>query len=246
VRAPAPVRPLCLTGGSRLSAPTRARFSPSLSVSWARPVGASSLACARSASLCPTVPTCQLISNLSPTISRRGRAHDRAFSGHVRAPAPLLSPAHCSPTSPRPFAPSARLAHPHSRSAHACREPRHHPPPVLRPPSSATVSSASLSAAWNTLRCAPSSLVLPAHAHQSNSCAAGAPPPSSVSSLRHHHCLVTPSLPLEVRNLPAPLISCVLPSCSRDCSPEHSGAAVSPPRRVQRPLVLLRRRGALG
>jgi hypothetical protein len=126
---PARARPLCLTGGSRLSVPTRVRFSPSLSVPWARPVGASSLVCARSPSLCPTVPTCQLVSNLPPTISYHGRAHDRAFFGHVRAPAPLLSLAHCSPTSPRPFVPSARLARPLSRCAHACREPCHHPPP---------------------------------------------------------------------------------------------------------------------
>jgi hypothetical protein len=67
-----------------------------------------------------------------------------------------------------------------------------------------------------------------------------------IASLRHRRCPVTPSLPLEVRNLPAPLISCVLPCCSRDCSPEQSSAAVSPPLCVQRPLVLPRRREGHG
>jgi hypothetical protein len=49
-----------------------------------------------------------------------------------------------------------------------------------------------------------------------------------------------------VRNLPAPLISCVLPCSSCNCSPEQSSAAVSPPLRVQRPLVLPRRREGHG
>jgi hypothetical protein len=64
--------------------------------------------------------------------------------------------------------------------------------------------------------------------------------------MRHRRCPVTPSFPLDVKNLRAPLISCVLPCCSRDCSPEQSSATVSPPLRVQRPLVLPHRRGALG
>jgi hypothetical protein len=47
-------------------------------------------------------------------------------------------------------------------------------------------------------------------------------------------------LPLKVGNPPVPLIWSLLLCCSRDCSPELSRAAVSPPRRVQRPLVLPR------
>jgi hypothetical protein len=116
-----------------------------------------------SPSLCPAVPTCQPSSTSHPRSPRRGRAHVRAFSGHDRAPAPLLNPAPCSPTSPLPFAPSAQLSRPLSRFAHANREP----PPSLddvhrlfrgrrcaRAPSSATVSFALLSATRDTLRCA--------------------------------------------------------------------------------------------
>jgi hypothetical protein len=65
-------------------------------------------------------------------------------------------------------------------------------------------------------------------------------------SLRHRCCIVTPALPLEVSNLPAPLIWLLLPWLARDCSPELLRAAVSPPRRVQRPLVLPRKRDAHG
>jgi hypothetical protein len=61
-------------------------------------------------SLCPAVPTCQPSLTFRPQSPRRGRAHDRAFSGHVRAPVPLLSPAPCSPTSPLSFAPPAQLS----------------------------------------------------------------------------------------------------------------------------------------
>jgi hypothetical protein len=67
-----------------------------------------------------------------------------------------------------------------------------------------------------------------------------------VAFLRHRRCPVTPSLPLEVRNLPAPLISCVLPCCLRDCSPEQTSVVVTLPLCVQRPLVLPRRREGHG
>jgi hypothetical protein len=51
---------LCLTGGSRLLAQTRAPSLPrSLTALWDRPVGAVALAHARFPSLCPTDPTCQ-------------------------------------------------------------------------------------------------------------------------------------------------------------------------------------------
>jgi hypothetical protein len=99
-------------------------------------------------------------------------------------------------------------------------------------PSSATVSSALLSAARDTLQCA---LSLPAA-------------PSSYSPEPRHHRPVeplrlrrrfaTPALLLEVSNLHVPLIWSLLPCLARDCSPELLRAAVSPPRRVQRPLVL--------
>jgi hypothetical protein len=65
-----------------------------------------------------------------------------------------------------------------------------------------------------------------------------------VASLCHRHYPVTPVLPLEVSNLPAPLIRSLLPA--HDCSPELPRAAVSLPRRVQHPLVLLHRHDAHG
>jgi hypothetical protein len=116
-----------------------------------------------SPSLCPAVPTCQSSSTFRLRSPRRGRAHDRAFSGHDRAPAHLLNPAPCSPTSPLPFAPSAQLSRPLSRSAHANREPPPSPAGVhrlfrgrrcARARSSATVSFALPSATQDTLRCA--------------------------------------------------------------------------------------------
>jgi hypothetical protein len=67
-----------------------------------------------------------------------------------------------------------------------------------------------------------------------------------VTSLRHRRCPVTLVLPLEVSNLPAPLIWQLLPWLARDCSPELPRTAISPPRLVQRPLVLPRRRDAHG
>jgi hypothetical protein len=67
-----------------------------------------------------------------------------------------------------------------------------------------------------------------------------------VASMCLRRCPVPPALPLKVSNLPAPLFPYVLHWLSRNCSPELPRAAVSPPRRVQRPLVLPRRRGALG
>jgi hypothetical protein len=72
-------------------------------------------------SLCPADPTCQPVLNLPPTFPRRGRAHDRTISSHLRTSSPLLSPAHRSPTSPRSLAPSAEPSRPLSRSTHATR-----------------------------------------------------------------------------------------------------------------------------
>jgi hypothetical protein len=82
-------------------------------------------------SLCLVVLTCQPSLTSRPRSPRRGRTHVRAFSVHVRAPAPLLSLAPCSPTSPRSFAPSAKSSRPLSRSTHACRELRHRPPSTV-------------------------------------------------------------------------------------------------------------------
>ena len=55
-RAPAPARPLYLTGGSRLLVPTRSCLSPSLSVAWARPIDASSPTRTRSPLSVPPSP----------------------------------------------------------------------------------------------------------------------------------------------------------------------------------------------
>jgi hypothetical protein len=148
--------------------PTSAQSSPSLSVSWARPVGAGSLGRTRSPSLCPAVPTCQLVSNLSPMISPPW-THPRPRVLWPR-PSPHV-----------PFKPRALLSHLPSLICVLCpapspslslclREPRAPPSPAdahrlfrgrrcARAPSSATVSFALPSTTRDTLRCA---LSLPA------------------------------------------------------------------------------------
>jgi hypothetical protein len=96
----------------------------------------------------PLSPPVSLSSTSRPRSPHRGRAHDRAFFGHVHAPAP------CSPTSPLSLAPSLSL-YPRVQGAP--------PPPAVdrclfcghrraHAPSSATVSSALLPAARDTLR----------------------------------------------------------------------------------------------
>ena len=67
-----------------------------------------------------------------------------------------------------------------------------------------------------------------------------------VEPLRLRRCFATPALLLEVSNLPVPLIWLLLPCLARDCSPELPRAAISLPRRVQRPLVLPHRRDVHG
>jgi hypothetical protein len=154
-----------------------APLSLSLSVAWARPVGAVSLTRARSLSLCPAVPTCQLVLNLPPMISPPW------MRPCPRVLRPRPSPAPWPPTSPLPFAPFAQLPRPLSLCP--C-EPRALPPPAdihnlfrgrccVRAPSSATVSFALPSATRYTLRCALSLPVAPVHAHRRSSCAVGAP-----------------------------------------------------------------------
>jgi hypothetical protein len=58
-----------------------------------------------------------------------------------------------------------------------------------------------------------------------------------VASLCLRRCPVPPAFPRKVSNLLVPLFPCVLHWLARNCSPELPRAAVSPPRRVQRPLV---------
>jgi hypothetical protein len=110
-------------------------LTPSLSLAalCGRAVGTvlSPFAYSLSLSLCPTVPTCQPSLTSRPRSPCRGRAHVRAFSGHVLALMPLLSPAPCLPTSPRSFAPSAKPSPSLSRSAHVSRELCHRPPLVV-------------------------------------------------------------------------------------------------------------------
>jgi hypothetical protein len=67
-----------------------------------------------------------------------------------------------------------------------------------------------------------------------------------VASLCLRRCPVPPALPLKVSNLLASLFPCVLHWLTRNCSPELPHAAISPPRHVQRPLVLPGRHGVLG
>jgi hypothetical protein len=103
-------------------------------------------------------------------ISRRGRAHDLAFFGHVRAPAPLFEPrallAHLpslicalypAPSPSLSLCPREPRASPLSVDAHRLFHGRR----CARAPSSATVRFALLSATWDTLRCALSLPVAP-------------------------------------------------------------------------------------
>jgi hypothetical protein len=102
---------------------------------WGRAVGA--VLFPRALSLCPTVPTCQPSLTSRPRSPRRGRAHDRAFSCHVLASVPLLSPAPYSPTSPRSFAPPAKPSRPLALPTHVESSATTHRRllPVLRSPS---------------------------------------------------------------------------------------------------------------
>jgi hypothetical protein len=115
-----PARPRCLTGGSRLSPPARALplslllpRGPVLSAPFLAPACPLSLFRGAHLSARPQPPT---------HVPRHGRAHDRAFSGHLCTSSPLLSPGLRSPTFPRSLAPSAKPSRPLSRSAHATRK----------------------------------------------------------------------------------------------------------------------------
>jgi hypothetical protein len=201
-------------------------------------------------------PHLSAVPNLSPTISPPWtRPRSRVLRPRPRARAP--------------FEPRALLAHLPSLICALCqtpspslslcpREQRAPPPPTVDccplcghrrvcASSRATVSSASSLVAWDTLRCAlpplyfVRSVLTEAILAQPEPCRR-----RPVVSLRLRHCSVTPTLPLKVSNPPVPLIWSLLLCCSRDCSPELSHTAVSLPRRVQRPLVLPRRREGHG
>jgi hypothetical protein len=157
-----------------------------------------------------------------------------------------LEAACCSPTSPRLLAPSAKLSHPLSFPTHVTRQA----PSRLtgerrpfcdrrraRPPSVASVSSASSSATWDTPRFALFIFVLPSPRSPEHFLRSRSPPPSTQD--------FSASLPFSRRseftivasNLPMPLIRLLLSLCLRNSSPELIYAAVSPPRRVPRSLV---------
>jgi hypothetical protein len=156
-------------------------------------------------SLCLVVPTCQLVLNLPPTISPQWTR-----------PCPLvLRPC------PRPrtaFEPRALLAHLSSLICACCptllpslslypHVQRAPPPPAFdlclfrgrrraRAPSSAMVSSALLSAARDTLRCAlslptassPRSSEFPLCSRSSATVASSSPCASAIASRRQHFC----------------------------------------------------------
>jgi hypothetical protein len=204
----------------------------------------------RSLSLCPTDPTCQRVPNLSPTISSpwtrprprvlRPRPSPRALLAHLPssicalclAPSPSLS---LCPREPRTSATTRRR-----------------PPPVQWPPSRPCPVQS-----HGKLRLAASYLghpsVCPFPPWFSRPTLTGvvlAQPElhhrRPVTSLCLRRCPMPPVPPRKVSNLLAPLFPCVLHWLARNCSLELPRAAVSLPRRVQRPLVLPRRHGALG
>jgi hypothetical protein len=239
--------------------PARAR-APSVPDRRAPPIGAkravSAVLSPHALSLCPAVPTCQSSLTSRPRYPRRGRAHDCAFFGHARAPTPLLSLTPCSPTSPRSFAHCAKPPRPLSRSAHASIELRHRPPrrpqPVLRPPSRPRLVPChgefrlAISCSGYPLVCtSPLCFVRSALTRA----IFAQPEPRRrrpVASLHLRRCFATPVFPLKVSDPPVPLIWSFLLCCSRDCSPELSCAAVSPPRHGLCPLVPLRQREGHG
>jgi hypothetical protein len=199
----------------------------------------------------PPTPLVSASLTSRPRTPHRGRAHDR-----VLRPRP----------SPRaPFEPRALLAHLPSSICALCpalslcpREPR----------TPATARRCPLPVPWPPLRPHPVQCYGELHLAVSFS---GHPlvcpfPPwfsrpvltgvvlaqlelrhrRPVVSLCLRRCPVPPAFPCKVSNLPVPLFPCVLHWLAHNCSSELPRAAVSPPRRVSRPLVLLRRRGALG
>jgi hypothetical protein len=168
---------------------------------------------------------------------------------------PLLSPSPCSPTSlahlcPLPNPLTLSLALP--TRAESSSTSRRRLLPVLRPPSRprpvpchGEFRLAVSCSGHPSVRPSPLCFVRPAL----TGAILAQPEPRRcrpIASLRLSRCFVTPALPLKVSYPPVPSIWSLLLCCSRDCSSELSHAAVSQPRRVQRPLVLPRWRDAHG
>jgi hypothetical protein len=125
-RARAPECPPALTSGPHLSSCLARSLSP-LSSSRC-PVGQScrrrsSRTRVRSLSLSVShEPHLSVCPQPPAHVPRLGRAHDRAFSSHLRMSSPLLSPAPRSPTSLRSLVPSAEPPRLLSHPTHATRQ----------------------------------------------------------------------------------------------------------------------------
>jgi hypothetical protein len=193
-----------------------------------------------SLSLCPTVPTCQSSLTSRPRSPHRGRAHDRAFSSHVRATRPARPPP-LSHLHPVPSSLALSLALPTRTGSSATI--RRRPPPVPWPPLRScpvqchgelhvTVSCSGHPSVCPLPPCCVWSALTGAF-----SCAARVRHGRPVNPLRLRYYFVMSALLLEVSNLPVPLIWLSPLYSSRDCSPEQSSATVSPPRRSLRSLV---------
>jgi hypothetical protein len=221
----------------------------SLVALWGRAIGTVSLARARSLSLCPVVPTCQSSLTSRPRSPHHGRAHDRTFSGHVRAPRPARPPplSHLCPL-PSSLALSLALPTRAESSATARRRPLPVPWPPSRPCPVQCHGELRLSVSCSGH---PSVCPFPPCCAWSAltgafSCAVGVRHRRPVKPLRLHCCFATPVLLLEVSHLHVPLIWSSPLYSSRDCSTEHSSAIVSPLCRGLRPLVPLRQRDGHG
>jgi hypothetical protein len=118
---------LSLPHGPGLSAPTCAPSLPlSLAAPWARFVGVVPFTRVLALSLSRR-PHLSARPQPSAHDPRRGHAHDRTISGHLRTSSPLLSPAPRLPTFPRSLAPSTEPSRPLSHSPRATRELCHRP-----------------------------------------------------------------------------------------------------------------------
>jgi hypothetical protein len=149
-RAPAPVRPLCLTGGPRLLAQTRALTLPrSLAAQWTQPVGASYFTNSLSLSLClagpvrqppSRCPACPLFSLCAVSLPCQFRlppcspwtgvcalAHVAGFLGHDARPCtqlPFLEPRQCPALAPRLISHTLALSRALPSPPDAAEDPR--------------------------------------------------------------------------------------------------------------------------
>jgi hypothetical protein len=225
-------------------------LSPSLYVPWTNPVSA--IVLGRALSLPLSVPP-------SPPVSRpQPPAHDLPA---VDAPTTARPPATTEPPRParppplsylRPLPSSLTLSLALPTWTESFATARRRPPPVPWPPLRPCPIQChgklhlAVSYSGHPLVCPPPlwsvwSALIGVVLAQPELCHR-----RPVTSVCLRRCPVPPALPLKVSNLPAPLFPCVLHWLTRNCSPELPRAAISPPRRMQRPLVLLRRRGTLG